>query len=132
MNPFEYLNSINVTKIDIMDDDEKEKGYNSFIINRSLSYFQDTIHFANEMNQYPNLDNRLKFDFFINTIRKRKRFSKFMKPETSSKIDVIKDYYNYSDEKARQVVNLFDDNQINILKNRMEKGGTRSTTKHKV
>ena len=60
MNPFEYLNSINVTKIDIMDDDEKEKGYNSFIINRSLSYFQDTIYFANEINQYPSLDSRMK------------------------------------------------------------------------
>ena len=132
MNPFVYLNSINVTKEDIMVDEEAEKGYNAFIINRSLSYFTDTIFLANEMNLYHNLDNRLQYDFFINSIRKRKRFSKFMKADTFSKIDVIKAYYNYSNDKARQVVNLFTDKQIEVLKHRMDKGGTRSTTKQKV
>jgi len=129
MNPFDYLNSINMTKEDIMVDEDAEKGYNSYIINRSLSYFTDTIFLANEMNLYHNLDNRLKYDFFINSIRKRKRFSKFMKADIFSKIDVIKRYYNYSIDKARQVVNLFTDEQIEELKHRMREGGTRSTTK---
>ena len=68
MNPFEYVNAINKTKKDIMVDDLAEKEYNPFIINRALSFFSDTILYANEMNKYHHLDNRLQFDFFINTI----------------------------------------------------------------
>ena len=80
MNPFEYLNAINNTKKDIMIDDLAEKQYNSFMINRGLSYFQDTALIANEMNVNHHVDNRLQFQFFINIIRPRKRFSKWFKP----------------------------------------------------
>ena len=76
MNPFQYLSAINDTKQDIMVDDISEKQYNAFMVNRGLSYFYDTVLLANEMNQRAHLDNRLQFDFFINTIRKKKRFSK--------------------------------------------------------
>jgi len=124
MNPFDYLNSVNFTKKNIMIDEETEKGYNSYIVNRSLSYFSDTIFYANEMNRFSSLDNKLKYNFFINTLRKRKRFSKFMKPEASSDIDVIKEYYNYSNTKAQQVVSLLSRDQIDKLKDRMFKGGT--------
>ena len=79
MNPFEYVNSINYTKKDIMIDDIAEKAYNPFMINRSLSYFNDTVAMANEMNIHHSIDNRLQFDFLINIVRKRKRFSKWMK-----------------------------------------------------
>ena len=74
MNPFEYVNSINYSKKDIMVDDIAEKGYNSFMVNRSLSYFQDTVLMANEMNKNHQIDKRLQFDFLINIVRKRKRF----------------------------------------------------------
>ena len=81
MNPFEYLNAVNMTKKDVMVDDLAEKAYNSFMVNRSLSYFNDTVLMANEMNINHHLDNRLQFDFLINIVRKKKRFSKWIKPE---------------------------------------------------
>ena len=79
MNPFEYSKAINITKQDIMVDDLAENDYNSFIVNRSLSYFPDTVLYANEMNINHHIDARLQFDFFINIIKKRKRFSKWFK-----------------------------------------------------
>lgn len=123
MNPFEYLNAINNTKKDIMVDDLAEKGYNSFMINRGLSYFNDTVLFANEMNRLHHTPNRLQFDFFINIIRKRKRFSKWMKPETVNDLEVVKEYYGYSNQKARQALTLLTPEQINNIKKKVDKGG---------
>ena len=123
MNPFEYLNAINYTKQNVMVDDLVEKEYNSFMINRSLSYFNDTVLMANEMNQHHHLDNRLQFDFFINIVRKRKRFSKWNKPETVSDVEVVKEYYGYNNEKARQALSLLTSKQIDELKKKVFKGG---------
>ena len=123
MNPFDYLNAINNTKKDIMIDDIAEKGYSPFMINRGLSYFNDTVLFANEMNKYHHLDHRLQFDFLINIIRKRKRFSKWIKPEIASDVEVVKEYYGYSNQKARQVLTLLTSEQINDLKKKVYKGG---------
>ena len=126
MNPFDYVNSINNTKRDIMEDDNAERGYNSFLINRSLSYFSDTVGFANVVNQYHHLDNKLQYHFLINIVRKRKRFSKWIKPETESDIEVVKEYYGYSNEKARQVLSLLSPEQITIIKQKVNKGGRTS------
>ena len=123
MNPFEYANAINYTKKDIMVDDITEKSYSSYMINRQLSYFPDTVLAANEMNRNHHLDNRLQFDFFINIIRPRKRFSKWFKPETENDVEVIKEYYGYSNDKARQVLCLFSKQQIEQLKQKVNKGG---------
>lgn len=123
MNPFEYLNAINDTKKDIMVDDLAEKQYNSFMVNRGLSYFQDTVLMANEMNTNHHIDNRLQFQFLINIVRKRKRFSKWFKPETETDVEVIKEYYGYSNDKARQVLRLFSKEQIEQLKEKVYKGG---------
>ena len=123
MNPFEFLNSINTTKEDIMVDDIVEKQYNPFMVNRGLSYFNDTVLMANEMNLNAHLDNRLQFDFFINIVRKKKRFSKWMKPETSSDVEVVKGYYGYSNEKARQALSLLTKKQIELLEKKVYKGG---------
>jgi len=123
MSPFDYLNAINYTKKDIMVDDIAEKQYNPFMVNRGLSYFQDTVLMANEMNQNAHLDHRLQFDFLINIVRKRKRFSKWNKPEVATDLDVIKEYYGYSNEKARMVHNLLTDNQITELRRKVFKGG---------
>jgi hypothetical protein len=125
MNPFEYLNSINYSKEDIMVDDIAEKAYNPFMTNRSLSYFQDTVFFANEMNRYHHLDKKLQFSFLINIIRKRKRFSKWIKSELDSDVDVVKEYYGYSNEKARQALTLLSPSQIEELRKKVSKGGTR-------
>ena len=123
MNPFEFANAINYTKKNIMVDDIAEKAYNPFMINRQLSYFPDTVLAANEMNRHHHVDNRLQFDFFINIIRKRKRFSKWFKPEQISDLETVKEYYGYSNEKARQVLTLLSTEQMNELKNKVAKGG---------
>ena len=123
MNPFKFTDAINYTKEDIMIDDITEKAYNPFLINRSLSYFPDTVLAANEMNRNHHIDNRLQFDFFINIIRKRKRFSKWFKPEQISDLEIVKEYYGYSNEKARQVLTLLNTEQINELKRKVTTGG---------
>ena len=123
MNPFEFLNAINYTKKDLMVDPENEKHYNSFVINRSLYYFPDTVAIANEMNKYHHLDSRLQFSFLINIIRKRKRFSKWIKPEIENDVEVVKRYYGYSNEKARQILPLLTPQQIQIIRNKVNKGG---------
>jgi hypothetical protein len=93
------------------------------MVNRGLSYFNDTVLFANEMNKYHHLDHRLQFDFLINIIRKRKRFSKWSKPEIASDVEVVKEYYGYSNEKARQALSLLTSEQINELRKKVYKGG---------
>lgn len=125
LSPFDYTNAINFTKEDIMVDDVAEKQYAPYMVNRSLSYFPDTVALANEMNRYHHLDNRLQFDFLINIVRKRKRFSKWAKAQTESDIDAVKEYYGYSNEKARQAMTLLSPDQITSIKNKVSKGGRR-------
>ena len=125
MNPFVYVNEITNGKKDIMVDDIAEKAYNPFMVNRGLSYFHDTVLMANEMNRYHQIDKRLQFDFLINIVRKKKRFSKWLKPEENSEIEVIKEYYSYSNEKAKQIHSLLSSDQINELKKKVYKGGKR-------
>jgi len=123
MSPFEYLNAINFTKQDIMIDDITEKQYNAFMVNRGLSYFSDTVAIANEMNQYAHLDKKLQFHFLINIVRKRKRFSKWNKPDLVSDIEVIKEYYGYSNDKAKQALSLLSPEQNKELEKKVSKGG---------
>ena len=123
MNPFEYVNSINTTKQDLMIDDLAEKAYVPFTVNRSLSYFNDTILMANEMNKHASLDKKLQYHFLINIVRKRKRFSKWNKPELVNDVEVVKEYYGYSNEKARQVLPLLSSDQIMNLREKVNKGG---------
>ena len=123
MNPFEYIKSINESKKDIMVDDIAEKGYNPFIINRNFSFFNDTVLYANEMNKYHHLEHRLQFDFFINIIKKKKRWSKWVKPQDIANLELIKQHYGYSNEKAKSVLELFSNEDIEELKRKGLKGG---------
>ena len=120
MNPFEIINSISNTKKDIL---ENEKDYNAFMVNRGLSYFPDTVIYANEMNKFHHLDSRLQYQFLINTIRKRNRFSKWNKSIESENINAIKKYYNYSNEKARDVLPLLSKENLNTIRGRINYGG---------
>ena len=122
MNPFEIIKSISSTKKDVL---ENEKDYNAFMVNRGLSYFPDTVLYANEMNQYHHLDNRLQFDFLINIVRKRNRFSKWNKSIESENINAIKRYYGYSNEKARDVLPLLSNESLKIIRGRINHGGTK-------
>lgn len=124
MNPFDFLNTINQTKIDLIaEDSETEKEYNSFLINRGLSYFNDTVMLANEMNVYHDLDKKLQYHFFLNMVRPRKRFSKWYKKESDTDIEAIKEYYDYSDSQAIQALSILSKSQLAEIKIRLEKGG---------
>jgi len=92
MNPFDYVTAITYTKKNMIVDDETESAYQPYMVNRSLSYFQDTVAVANAMNSQYMLDNKLQFDFLINIVRKRKRFSKWLKPEIVDDLEVVKEY----------------------------------------
>lgn len=123
MSPFDFLNSINSTKVNLLDKDpENINQYNSFLVNRSLSYFPDTVLISNEMNRLHHIDARLQYDFLINIVRKKKRFSKWDKPQ-STDIECIKEYYGYSDSKAKQIIGLLTSAQLQELKNKVNKGG---------
>jgi hypothetical protein len=125
MNPFEYLNAINSTKQNIMVDEASEKAYNPFMVNRGLSYFPDTILLANEMNIHHQIDSKLQFDFMLNTIRKKKRFSKWAKADELESLEAVKEYYGYSNEKARQALTVLSKSQLIELKEKVYKGGKR-------
>ena len=120
MNPFELIKSISSTKKDIL---ENEKDYNAFMVNRGLSYFPDTVIYANEMNKFHHLDSRLQYHFLINTIRKRNRFSKWNKSIESENINAIKQYYGYSNEKARDVLPLLSNENLKTIRGRIQHGG---------
>jgi hypothetical protein len=123
LNPFEYIASITHKKEDIMVDDDAEKGYSPFMVNRGLSNFQDTVLFTNEMNRAGHLDHRLQYDFLRTAVRPRKRFSKWFKKTVPSKIEVIKEYYGYSNVKAESVADLISDEDIKEMKNYLSQGG---------
>lgn len=106
-----------------MEDPENEKLYNSYIINRSLSYFPDTVAMANEMNRYHHIDSKLQYVFYINIVRKRKRFSKWIKSNIENDIEVVKEYYGYNNDKARQVLPLLSTEQLTVIKNKVDSGG---------
>ena len=120
MNPFELIKSISNSKKDIL---ENEKDYNAFMVNRGLSYFPDTVIYANEMNKYHHLDGDLQYQFLINIVRKRNRFSKWNKSTESDDIKIIKEYYDYSNEKARDVLPLLSKKHLNTIRNRIQHGG---------
>ena len=106
-----------------MVDEVEEKAYQPFLINKSLSYHQDSVFLTNEMNVRHGVDNRLQYMFFLNTLRKRQRFSKWSKPYISKKIDTVKQYYQISQREAKEYVNLLSDKQLREMKNRMNTGG---------
>ena len=120
MNPFELIKSISSTKKDIL---ENEKDYNAFMVNRGLSYFPDTVIYANEMNKFHHLDSRLQYQFLINTIRKGNRFCKWNKSIESDNISAIKQYYGYSNEKASDVLPLLSNENLKTIRGRIQHGG---------
>ena len=120
MNPFAFITSISNSKIDIL---ENEKDYNAFMVNRGLSYFPDTVIYANEMNKFHHLDSRLQFDFLINIVRKRNRFSKWNKNVESEKLQIVKEYYGYSNEKARDILPLLSNENLKTIRGRIQHGG---------
>jgi hypothetical protein len=125
-NPFDYVNSILHNKKQLIVDELTEKEYNPFIVNRSLSYQNDCILYANEMNMRHHLDKKLQFDFLINTVRSKKRpFAKWVKSEKSDDLECLKTIYGFSDSKAREAYRLLSKEQIQQLKEQTQTGGLR-------
>jgi len=121
----DWLNSINQTKENLMEDVSVQKDYAPYIINRCFSGHIDTILFANEMNMNSHLDKDMQYSFFLNTIRKRKRFSPWLRKDKVQDLECVKRYYGYSNEKASQALKILSKEQINFIKQRLETGGTK-------
>ena len=120
----DWLNSINFTKQNLIEEDpDTEKQYPSYIINRCLSGHIDSVMFANEMNKHPNLEKRLQYDFFLNSLRKRKRYSPWLRKEQIENLELVKRYYGYSNEKAKQVLNILTREQLSFIRDRLDTGG---------
>jgi hypothetical protein len=121
----DYLNAINHEKTPLMDTEDEmwEKKYSPFIINKCLAPFPDTIHLVNEMNLHNHLDSKLQFDFFLNTVRTRKRYTPWMKASKTKNLEYVKEYYGYNNEKARSALKLLNDEQIKTIKSSLDKGG---------
>jgi hypothetical protein len=122
----DWLNTINQNKKNIMDEDPSSiKEYAPYIINRCLSGHIDCLMYANEMNKFSSLDKKLQYDFFINIIRKKKRFSPWLKQEKIKDLEVVKSYYGYSNEKAKQALKILTKEQLDFIKSKLETGGTK-------
>ena len=124
MKPFDLINSITYKK-DIVMNYSNEGSYNPFITNRSLSQFIDCILLANEMNQRHHIDNKLQYDYLINRIRPRKRFKKWDKKQDNENIQLIKDYYSCNNDKARVTLSLLSEQHLNIIRQKLNKGGVK-------
>ena len=122
----DWLNSINFTKENIIEEDpDAIKDYAPYIINRCLSGHLDCIMFANEMNKYSFLDKDMQYSFYLNTLRKKKRFSPWLRKDKVTDLEIIKQYYGYSNEKALNALKILTPEQINYIKQRLDTGGTR-------
>ena len=121
----EYLKSINETKENLMDTDdpEWEKKYVPFIINKCLAPFNDTIMLVNEMNLRHHLDKKLQYDFLLNSIRSKKRYAPWVKASKLKDLEYVKEYYGYTNEKAKTALSILNDSQIKAIKDSLNKGG---------
>ena len=124
MTPFDFINAINVTKKDLFEDPLAHKDYVPFLVNRGLSYFPDTVLYANEMNRNSAAPKDWQFSFFLNTISKKKRFSKWHKKDAETEsLKLVMEYFGYSSEKAIEALTILTDDQMKLIKEKLYKGG---------
>ena len=123
----EYLNAINFTKKDLMKSEDNlwKKKYPAFIVNKLLSAFSDTVMLVNEMNRNHFLDKDMQFQFLINSIRSKKRFSPFLRANKLKDIECVKEYYGYSNDKAKSALDILTKDQLKLIKEKLYKGGTK-------
>lgn len=124
LSPFDFINAINYSKEDCFTDPQAKKDYKPFLVNRGLSYFHDTVFNANEMNRYPDAPEDWQFYFLLNSIPKKKRFSKWAKKDADTEsISLVKEYYGYSSEKAQEALSILTESQLAMIKEKLYKGG---------
>ena len=121
----DWLNSINLSKENLMEDPSIVKDYPSYIINKCLSSHIDSVLFANEMNMHHQLDKDMQYSFYLNSLRKRKRFSPWLRKDKIKDLECVKQYYGYSNEKASQALKILTKEQINFIKKRLDIGGSK-------
>ena len=122
----DWLNSINQTKKNLLDEDPTlEKEYPPYIVNRCFSGHLDAIMFANEMNIHNNIPKKMQYDFYLNSLRKRKRFSPWLRQDKIKDLDYVKRHYGYSNEKAKQALRILTKEQLTFIKSKFDTGGTR-------
>jgi len=135
MTPFEYINTISHSKKNDMRDTENdtlaEKDYNSYIVNKGLSYFPDTILHANLVNQYHQLDNRPQYEFLLNSIRPKKRFAKWVKDAGDKDLDLVCEYYACNRTVGREYLSLLSSDELEIMKQQQETGGIKNESSRK-
>ena len=122
----DYLNSINLNKNNLMGEDSDpawKSKYPAYIINKCMSHHMDTVMYANEMNQYSFLDSKMQYDFYIHIVRPSRRFSPWGKKQKIDDLDLVKRYYGYSTDKAIQALRILSPNQIDYIKDKLNKGG---------
>ena len=121
----DYLNAINYTKENLLDteDESVEKDYTPFVVNRCLSYFIDTVLYVNEMNRLPHIDKRMQFDYLLNSVRKNKRYSKWLKRESEENLELVKEFYGYSDQKAREILDIITEDDMVWMRENLDTGG---------
>ena len=121
----EYLNAINFTKKNVMDSDDElwKKKYPAFIVNKMLSAFSDTIMLVNEMNRNHFIDKDMQFQFLLNSIRTKKRYSPFLRASKLKEIECVKEYYGYSNDKAKSALDILTKDEIKLIKEKLYKGG---------
>ena len=124
LSPFDFINSINFSKEDLFTEPQAKKDYKAFLVNRGLSYFPDTIFHANEMNTKSDIPEDWQFYFLLNSIPKKKRFSKWAKKEADTDdVSLVKEYYGYSAEKAREALTILSESELTMIKEKLYKGG---------
>ena len=121
----DWLNSINFTKENLIEDPSTIKDYAPYVINRCLSGNLDSIMYANEMNKYSFLQKDMQYSFYLNSLRKKKRFSPWLRKEKVTDLEIIKQYYGYSNEKASNALKILTPEQINYIKQRLDTGGSK-------
>ena len=122
----QWLNSVTFTKQNLIEEEGMEiRTYVPYLMNRILSGHLDCILFVNEMNRYPNLDKDMQYSFYLNTLRKKKRFSPWLRKEKVTDLEIVKQYYGYSNEKASNALKILTPEQINFIKQRLETGGSK-------
>ena len=120
----DYLYSINQSKKNILDDDPNAvRKYPPYVVNRCLSSFTDTVLYANEMNKNSHLPNKMQYDFFLNSVKPRKRFSPWARKDSIDYLDVVKEYYGYNDDKALQALRILTKDQLDKISYLLRKGG---------
>ena len=121
----DYINAINYTKEPLLDTEDEDwvKKYPSYIVNKCIAPFPDSVMLVNEINQLHHLDKKLQFDFLINSLRPRKRYAPWMKAKKLESLEYVKEFYGYNNEKAKAALDILNDEQISAIKEKLNKGG---------